>query len=684
MRSPVCVLMGVLACASPSPAPELARAPAPPDQPQLLRIEPARLARPLGEAASLRVRGSSAEGTRCSSAEGALTRRSDGTLSVPSLLRPGVVEVTCQSDGLRAFAQVTFTDARVLPLRDPYAGGVVLFKLRRAPTDPADPRGRQALGLPSFDALLSRLGAYAFPAFPFDRSATRDRVGLDRWIVIELPEHVNYYESVALLRSDRNVFPQSYWPEDGDYLRVEAAQSWPIALTRPHPAPSRARSSRAPGPNRVSVSQAVGARKLGWELQGIGMPQAWSWGRGAGVGVAIIDTGVDQNHVSILGNLRRKRDETLSFDADGNGIPGDEAGVNLAHLAIAHGAGAPRLALGLLGNVSDWSGADAQPRARRWGHGTAVAALAAGTGDADGRLGVAPEAWILPVDIQENLRATRSRLLEEDPRMRLLPGALHSVSPLRSPLWARASGVAYAVREGVRVLTCAWPPLEPAWILRDALLYAEDNCVLSVCAVRDAASGMAGYPARWRASRDSRAAAVYDAWTGSVHAGFFERQLRGLVLAGGLKTSLAAPGHEPDLSVSLYQPSAGRAIRSAASDPRNDASPTPDRRSMVFARPGAAAGLVAGAALLISARRPDLDPLAVRNALLDGARLQQGAPTLWIPAALEAAERRREGRCAQRDEPKEQAQEPWWKQVRIRASTPGRGPAQPDSEISWP
>ncbi|MCH6561496.1 MAG: S8 family serine peptidase [Myxococcales bacterium] len=674
--------LATLACVSPAPTAPLARPPAAPERPQALRIEPARIALPLGQAASLRVRGSAAGEARCSSSEGALPRLPDGRLSIASPSGPGVVEVSCQSDTRRAFAQVTFTTARVLPLRDPYAGGVVLFKLRRAPVDPHEPRGRQTLGLPTLDRLLSRLGGYAFPAFPFERSATLDRVGLDRWIAIELPETVNYYEAVRLLRADRQVLPESYWPEDGDYLRVEATESWPIALTRPQPAPSSGlRPAHASKLAPVSATEAFAAGKLGWELQAIGLPRAWVRGRGAGVGVAIIDTGVDLNHVAIARNLRSKRDETLSFDADGNGIPGDEAGVNLAHLAIARGTGAPRLSLGLLANVSDWSGADAHLRPSLWGHGTAIAALAAGTGDADGRLGVAPEAWILPVDIQENLRATRSRLLEEDPRMRLLPGTPVAFSPLRSPLWARAAGVAYAVREGVRVLTCAWPPLEPAWMLHDALQYAEDNCVLAVCADSEDPSGTASSPARWRASRDARHTGVYDAWAGTVRPDFFERPLRGLVWAAGLEGSPApVPGAGPDLLVSLHS-RAGDPIRSAASNPRNDSGPLPDRRSMAFARPGAAAGLVAGAALLISARRPDLEPLTLRNALLDGARNEQGRRVLWIPGALEAAERRPQGRCVQRDEVREQA---WWERMRLRASKPGPDPAEPATEISWP
>ncbi len=186
--------------------------------------------------------------------------------------------------------------------------------------------------------------------------------------------------------------------------------------------------------------------------------------------------------------------------------------------------------------------------------------------------------------------------------------------------------------------------------------------------------------ARQRASRDSRHTAVYDAWAGEVRPDFFERPLRGLVWTAGLEEPPApVPGEGPDVSVSLHSP-AGDPIRSAASNPRNDFGPLPDRRSMAFARPGAAAGLVAGAALLISARRPDLEPMRLRNALLDGARDQQGRHVLWLPGALEAAERRPQGRCVQ-DQAREQA---WWERMRLRASKPGPDPAEPATEISWP
>jgi hypothetical protein len=300
-----------------------------------------------------------------------------------------VVDVVCEADDLRAEAQVTFTDARILHKRDPYGGGVVLFKLRRTPRSPSSPVGHQSLGMDTLDATIGALGAWVFPAFPFDRGNTLDRVGLDRWVVVDLPEHVNFYQAVALLRADSYVYPESYLPEDGRFLRVQGEARWGVLLQEPR------EESAQLGLSRKSVShkpQKHPDAALTWDLVGLGARTAWEHGQADGVGIAIVDTGVDTNHLAISPNLRVKADEAPDTDTDGNGIPGDWAGVNFAHLAIVHAEGPPRLALGSLSNVSDWDGVAAGRSPGSIGHGTALAAVAAGAGGPGGRLGVAPQA----------------------------------------------------------------------------------------------------------------------------------------------------------------------------------------------------------------------------------------------------------------------------------------------------
>ena len=297
--------------------------------------------------------------------------------------------------------------------------------------------------------------------------------------------------------------------------------SWSATLRQPN-------RSRSPGTGWIASTDhpdEIPHSQLSWDLIGVGAPQAWKHGRARGVGIAVIDTGVDVNHVAISPNLRMKENERPGDDGDGNGVPGDWAGLGFAHFAIVRGEGAPHLVFGRPSDVADWDGADT--RYGVTGHGTAIAAAAAGAGGPGGRFGVAPDAWILPVDVQENLRVTASRLGGDDPRSRVAPVAPDGRTldpPLRASVWARAAGVAYAVSEGARVLTCAWPATKPHWILHDALLYAEDNCVTAVCATKEelaaADAPMQGYPERWRSQwlRSLRLGNgdLYDVWTDTL------------------------------------------------------------------------------------------------------------------------------------------------------------------------
>jgi subtilisin family serine protease len=557
---------------------------------------------------------------------------------------------------------VTYTDAHELPVRNPYGGGVVLLKTRRIPPGLAGPVGTSALGLGSLDRLLQRLGAYALSAFPFDRSGARDRVGLARWIVVDLPERTNFYQAVALLRADPEVLAESYVPEDARFLRVSERAGWPeplVATSRPKPEPRdpEAASERVEARSRVPR---VG-RDVGWELEAIGAPRAWSRATGSGVTVAVVDTGVDVDHLAIALNLPLKESEGPGYDGDGNGIPGDELGVNFAHLAIAHGEGPPRLALGLAGDVSDWAGLDAARIGRAVGHGTAIAALVAGSGADSERAGVAPDAVILPVDVQENALASGSQLVGEDPRMRALPLS----SPLRSGVWARAAGIVYAVSEGARVLTCAWESEAPHWILHDALLFAEDNCSLAVCSALE--SG--GYPGAWRRAEASETGEVYDAWTGELEGDFFRRPLRATLLVGaapGVLADLVAPGGD-----------ARRGIESAVSSPQASRAASGSRRLASFRGADMSVALAAGVAALATELRPDLEPWEIRESLVRGAG---SGGRLDAPGALESAALRPQGGCmtpAQRHRQLSVERRPWWRRLRMRVKYDRVSPDDP-------
>ncbi len=676
-----------------TPAGDLWRPPPVAAAPEQLRVVPAHAVARVGEIAQLRVEGALAPGARCV----LLGRESEPPprIEVPSPATPGVVDVLCSNGEVLAAGQVTFTDAWTLPLRDPYAGGVALFKLRDLPRRLLGAAGTQRTGRRDLDARLVRLGAWALAAFPFASAQARDEVGIGRWIAVDIPAGTNFYQAVSLLRASPEVEPQSYWPADGDFLRVRARSDWPSPLVSPDP-------DRAIEAGRPVAGRGGAVRLASYEpdpkgatrdLRAIRAQEAWRSHSGRGVSIAVIDTGLDVNHVALAPNVISKASERGGRDADGNGVPGDESGVNLAHLALARGDdGPPFLGLGVASDLSDWDGAEQRDA---WGHGTQIASIAAGAGGPGVRLGVAPRARLIVVDVQENLRASSSRLHHADPRMRER-GEAQEVA-LRSPLWARAAGVVYAVTERARVLTCAWSEDTPHWLLRDALLYAEDNCAIPVCAVDEPPGPVDSYPAQWRrawlTAEGASGGSVVDLWTGEQHEDFFERPLTATIVAGSVDRR-GRPSGEADLvRPDLYAPTGGPGKRggvvAAVSNPRNDASPGPDHRMAPFRGPAAASGVIAGTAALVSGLRPDLEPAAVREALILGATPRADRPVVDVVGALRAAQNHDTGTCHDRIRERtpgavaDDDQGPWWKRIEVDGGVdapglpPTTGPASP-------
>ncbi len=679
--------VGLLLCACatvlmPSPAlPPVWQPAEAPGDPDALRIEPRNTAARLGEESLLQVAGARAGDASCQLSDGAALALDAGQLRVPSPSVATPATVVCQAGELRAEAQVTFTDSRTLPVSDPYQGGVVLFKLRSLPEPWGEPVARAALGLAPLDAKLRALSALVLPAFPFDRTGARDAVGLGLWIAIDLPEGVNFYQAVSWLRSDPSVFAESYLPADGAFLRVQARDDWPTALRA---------VTRVPDPDSVgyradvqrSGSKRAAANAASAELAAIRAPQVWNEEQGDGVRLAVIDTGLDVNHAALIPNLLEKSNERLGDDFDGNGVPGDRFGVNLAHLAIARDDDGARLALGVVGDVSDWDGASVRMR-HDWGHGTAIASLAAGAGGAGLPLGVAPRAQILVVDVQENLHTSLTGDLDADPRMR---DSEEPPAELRSSTWARAAGIAYAVGESARVLTCAWPGDRPHLILYDALLFAEDNCAIPICGSGDEPGSSGAYPSHWReswlAQNGGGMGVVWDPWSDEESSDTVLRPLRALLVA----EAAASPGVLPDL-VLPARIAGPLGMSAATSNPRNDGSSVPDRRSATFAGSATAVGLSAGTALLVSGARPDLEPWAVREALVSGAVQSTGEPALSVAGAIAATGRLEGGACRAllRREPTKEASP--WPTFRVKSSLdpappPGAPPASPASQGS--
>jgi hypothetical protein len=577
------------------------RAPVPAAEPVRLRITPERSVATVGKSVALRVEGAAAAEARCTR-DGRDVR---GPVLAIAAESEGVVEVACRAGEVEARAQVTFTNAARLPLTDPYAGGVILVRTRRRP-QPLGPEGATTVGLASLDARIRALGLHALPAFPLDRSGTRDR-SLSYWLALDVPEGVNFYQAAALVRGSEDVYSESYLPLAGPGLRVDDREVEVAALS-----PVRADRVLPEADLELTGGEEVAAGALPADLRAMSVARAWRRGAGLGATIAIVDAAVDPDAPALSANLVEKPGEYPGVDADGNGIPGDEHGVSFRRLLVAARDGAPpRLALALREDA---------PAARA----TALAALAAGASDDPTQVGVAPHARILPVEV-----------------------ALDPAQPAST--WSQALGAAFAVTEGASVLTCAWEGGAPHWLLHDALRFAEDNCVVAVCAARHPPGASGGdHPRAWApAAREASGAesdAALDAWTGETLASFQPRPLRGLLLARVLE---------------------------AADVPADVAIPAPARSRTGASAATFAVGRAAGAVAVVRGLRPDLDPVQVREVL----RAASGREGLDLGVALDAAEAFPEGGCVAPEHRRSQTREaasPWWRRIDVRVSTPGR------------
>ncbi|MGW1499255.1 type VII secretion-associated serine protease mycosin [Streptomyces mirabilis] len=176
-------------------------------------------------------------------------------------------------------------------------------------------------------------------------------------------------------------------------------------------------------------AHADGIRAQQWALDAMHTQQAWRTTKGQGITVAVLDTGVDDQHPDLVGNVLAGKDMV---------------------------------------------GFGAQRGDRAWArHGTAMAGIIAGhghgVGNGDGVLGIAPEARILPVRViledgdsaRTRARNTRGNALAEGIRWATDQGAdvinlsLGDDSKSAHPEPAEDAAVQYALKKGAVVVASA-------------------------------------------------------------------------------------------------------------------------------------------------------------------------------------------------------------------------------------
>ncbi|MFE4985980.1 MULTISPECIES: type VII secretion-associated serine protease mycosin [unclassified Streptomyces] len=172
-------------------------------------------------------------------------------------------------------------------------------------------------------------------------------------------------------------------------------------------------------------AHAEGVRDRQWHLTAMGAEEIWQLSTGKGVTVAVIDTGVDQNNPDLQGQVLK-----------GKNLATDKAG---------------------------------DERTDYLGHGTGMAGLIAGTGEADGgkgAFGLAPDAKILPIRVPGGDKGAISQA-ESDRRFnRFMPEAIR-----------------FAADAGAKVINISQGAPSGSQQLSDAVKYALDKGALVFASV---------------------------------------------------------------------------------------------------------------------------------------------------------------------------------------------------------
>lgn len=271
-------------------------------------------------------------------------------------------------------------------------------------------------------------------------------------------------------------------------------------------------------------AHADSVRNEQWQLGALNAVAAWQYSTGRGVTVAILDSGVDAAHPDLAGQV----------------LPG----------------------LDLVDGSTDG-------RVDPVGHGTTVAALIAGKRDADGVVGIAPDARILPV-----------RVLDKQNRY--------------DDASVVAKGLRWAVDHGAQVVNLSLGGVTQSDVLASAIEYAAARDVVVIACTGNIAQT-----------------------TGADLRVWYPARKPGVVAVTGLRNS-SSPGQDW-----LDRPTGDELWPGALTGPETVLSAP--AASLVGARPGGywrvqgtsfAAPLVTATAALVRARMPQLDAANVINHLI--------------------------------------------------------------------
>ncbi|MGW7485009.1 S8 family serine peptidase [Nonomuraea muscovyensis] len=296
-----------------------------------------------------------------------------------------------------------------------------------------------------------------------------------------------------------------------------------------------------------------------WVLDALNVEQAWAVTKGKGVTVAVIDSLVDVRVKELRGRVT---------------------------------------------TAPDMSAPTVQREARPGRHGTAMAALIAGSGAGQGLVGVAPEARVLSIPLA----------VTEDPDLGTIDPEPRQPAGRESPL---ARALRYAVNHGAKVVSMSIGSYGPHRSEREAVSYALGKGVVLVAAVGN--DGQTGYTEMNGTSYWSFPAG----YPGVIGVAAVDKQGRQASFSSdNLSVLVAAPG----VDVPVVRRDGGYELSRGTSS---------------------AGALVAGVAALVKSCQPRLRPEQVAQALAAGARGRPAAGyddktgfgVVDAGAALDAAEK---------------------------------------------